>query len=73
MNFVQKFIRLIIGTHKDNFNEIDYCDEVEIIVEDEDDLLRAEEIFTKFESFSGARLNRSHKSKIMRIGTTVWK
>ena len=59
---------MIIG----NFSEIDndYCDDVEIVVEDEEDLVRAEKVFTKFESFSGARLNRSHKSKIMGIGTS---
>ena len=127
MNFGQKFIRLIIDTHKDittqfilnglteaialtfsfrqgdaismilyliyvepvlvklgqilhginlgALNEVDndYCDDVEILVEDENDLVRAEEIFSKFESFSGARLNRSHKSKIMGIGTAVGK
>ena len=46
---------------------------MEILVEDENDLVIAEEIFSKFESFSGARLNRSHKSKIMGIGTAVGK
>ena len=44
-----------------------------IVVEDEEDLVRAEEIFTKFESFSGARLNRSHKSKVLGIGSSAGK
>ena len=46
---------------------------MEILVEDENDLVRAEEIFSKFESFSGARLKRSHQSKMMGIGTAVGK
>ena len=52
------------------FEEIDndYCDDVELLVEDENDLILADEIFTKFGQISGALLNRSHKSKIMGIG-----
>ena len=70
-----KLGQVLHGVSLGTFDEIDndYCDDVEILVEDENDLIRAEEIFTKFESFSGARLNRSHKSKIMGIGTNVGK
>ena len=45
----------------------DNCDDVEIVIEEEANLLLADEIFTK-ESLSGVLLNRSHKSKIMGIG-----
>ena len=70
-----KLGQILHGVNLGTFDEIDndYCDDVEILVEDENDLIRAEEIFTKFESFSGARLNRSHKSKIMGIGSSVGK
>ena len=58
------------GLRFPNFTEVDddYCDDVEIMIEDEQDLLKAEEIFRKFESFAGAILNRTSKSKIMGIG-----
>ena len=58
------------GLRFPNFREVDedYCDDVEILIEKEDDLLVAEEIFRKFESFAGAILNRSSKSKILGIG-----
>ena len=57
------------GLKISNFTETDndYCDDIEIVVEKEEDLLIASEIFRKFESFSGARLSRT-KSKIMGIG-----
>ena len=53
-----------------NFKETDndYCDDVEIVIEEEADLVLADEIFTKYGSLSGVLLNRSHKSKIMGIG-----
>ena len=55
-----KLVQILHGVNLGTFDEIDndYCDDVEILVEDENDLIRAKEIFTKFESFSGARLNR---------------
>ena len=58
------------GLRFPHFQEIDddYCDDVEILVEREEDLITAEEIFRKFESCAGAMLNRSSKSKIMGIG-----
>ena len=58
------------GLQFPNFREIDddYCDDIEILVEKEEDLLVADEIFRKFESFSGAKVNRSTKSKILGLG-----
>ena len=65
-----KLGELLQGFHMANFTELDndFCDDVELMVEDENDLVLADEIFTKFSIVSGALLNRSHKSKIMGIG-----
>ena len=62
--------RKLHGLRFPNFSEVDndYCDDVEILIEDDQDLLKAEEIFSKFESFAGATLDRSSKSKVMGIG-----
>ena len=53
-----------------DFTEIDddYCDDIEIMIENDQDLIIADEIFRMFESFAGAVLNRSHKSRIMGLG-----
>ena len=58
------------GLHFPNFPEVDedYCDDVELLIESDEDLIKANDIFEKFESFAGAILNRSNKSKIMGIG-----
>ena len=40
----------------------DYCDDVEIVIEDENDLVLAVDIFEKFGRISGAKLNCSKKS-----------
>lgn len=47
-----KLRELLSGFMMPNFNEIDndYCDDVEIVVENENDLILANEIFTKFET-----------------------
>ena len=47
-----KLGELLRGFQMPNFNEVDndYCDDVEIVVENEDDLILANEIFTKFET-----------------------
>ena len=59
----------IHGLKISNFKEIDddFCDDIELVLEKEEDLLIANDIFRKFESFSGARLSRT-KSKIMGLG-----
>ena len=57
------------GLHFPNFSEVDdYCDDVEILIEKEEDLVIADRIFRKFESFAGSILNRSTKSKILGLG-----
>jgi hypothetical protein len=62
--------RKLQGLRFPNFSEVDddYCDDVEIMVEKDEDLVMADIIFRKFESFAGAILNRSTKSKIMGLG-----
>ena len=62
--------RKLHGLRFPKFSEVDndYCDDVEILIEDDQDLLKAEEMFTKFESFAGDILNRSSKSKVQGIG-----
>ena len=62
--------RKLQGLRFPNFSEVDddYCDDVEIMIEKDEDLIMAERIFQKFESFAGAILNRSTKSKIMGLG-----
>ena len=62
--------RKLQGLRFPNFSEVDddYCDDVEIMVEKDEDLVMADTIFRKFESFAGAILNRSTKSKIMGLG-----
>lgn len=58
------------GLQFPNFREIDddYCDDIEILIEKDEDLILADEIFRKFESFAGAMVNRSSKSKILGLG-----
>ena len=65
-----KLGEVLKGFQLANFKEIDndYCDDIEIVVEEEADLVLADEIFTKYGTISGVLLNRSHKSKIMGIG-----
>ena len=53
-----------------NINQIDedFVDDVNILVESDEDFLKIDQIFSKFEKVSGAILNRSHKSKVMGLG-----
>ena len=46
----------------------DFCDDINICSENENDLVKADKIICEFESVSGALLNRSKKSKIIGIG-----
>ena len=61
-----------------NFREVDtsYLDDIEILSEDEQDLVRFNRIMQRFESQSGAMLSRSKKSRVMGLGLwqerTVW-
>ena len=49
---------MLQGLKISSFTEIDndFCDDIEIVIENEEDLITANEIFRKFESFSGACL-----------------
>ena len=46
----------------------DYCDDLNFVSEVENDLVIIDNIFTRFESVSGAILSRSWKSKVMGLG-----
>ena len=52
-------------------NCIDYCDDIENGSSDVQDLIRFEEVMTKFEATSGTKLSRNEKSKVLGIG--AWK
>ena len=45
-----------------------YADDVEVLVDDDKDFVKVNQIFEKFESLSGAVLSRSEKSKVMGFG-----
>ena len=49
----------------------DYCDDINFVSEMEDDLVIIENIFTRFESVSGALLSRTWKSTVLGLGP--WK
>ena len=63
--------RRLSGIQMGGFVQIDedYADDVEVMVESDDDIVLANEIFKKFEACSGAKLSRSKKSKIFGLGT----
>jgi hypothetical protein len=50
-----------------------YVNDQNILITKEEDLLVIDDIFIKFEGMSGALLNRSHKSKIMGLGSWTGK
>ena len=56
-----------------NFKHIDdsYCDDVQTLSEDVNDLIKFDQVMKKFESTSGAILSRNKKSKVMGLG--LWK
>ena len=46
-----------------------YVDDVNVVLDDERDMVKIDEIFGKFEKISGALLNRSNKTKCMGLGS----
>ena len=46
----------------------DFCDDIHILVEKEEDFVIVDNVVAKFESVSGAILNRNRKSKVMGLG-----
>ena len=54
-----------------NFRQLDkdYCDDVENLSNDVQDLVKFDEIMKKFEATSGAILSRNKKSKVMGLGS----
>ena len=51
--------------------DLDYCDDVEVLSDDVQDLVRFDRIMRRFEETSGAILSRNEKSKVLGFGT--WK
>ena len=54
-----------------NFRQLDkdYCDDVQILSNDVQDLVRFDEILQKFTATSGAILSRNKKSNVMGLGS----
>ena len=69
--FLMALQRVCTGLRVADFNQSDedYCDDVEAVIEKEDDFLRVNMLFEKFESCSGALLSRTQKSKVLGIGS----
>ena len=65
--------RTLTGLTITNFRQLDkdYCDDVETLSNDVNDLVKFDEVMEKFESTSGAILSRNKKSKVMGVG--LWK
>ena len=68
--FLLAFAAVCTGVRVADFNQIDedYCDDVEALVEDEEDIVKIERFFQRFEMVSGALLSRTNKSKVMGLG-----
>ena len=68
--FLLALAAVCTGVRVADFNQIDedYCDDVEALVEDEEDIVRIERLFQRFEMVSGALLSRTNKSKVMGLG-----
>ena len=63
--------RYLQGIPITNFSQkdVDYCDDIEHVSNDVQDLVKFNNIMTKFEAISGAILSRNKKSKILGIGS----
>ena len=69
MGFSDTFLGWVRMLHEGLTQEDeDYVDNVNVVLEKPEEMLVVDEIFQQFESFSGAILNRSEKTKLMGIG-----
>jgi hypothetical protein len=71
--FLRLLRRTLTGLTITNFKLIDeaYCDDVQTLSDDVNDLTKFDEVMQKFEKTSGAILSRNKKSKVMGVG--LWK
>ena len=71
--FLRLLRRTLTGLTITNFRQLDkdYCDDVETLSDDVNDLIKFDEVMEKFECTSGAILSRNKKSKVMGVG--LWK
>ena len=65
--------RTLHGIPITNFTQkdVEYCDDIEVVSNDVQDLVKFDEIMNMFEATSGAILSRNEKSKVLGIGS--WK
>ena len=68
--FLRLLRRTLAGITITNFKQIDksYCDDVENLSNDVNDLVKFDQVMHKFEITSGAILSRNQKSKVMGVG-----
>ena len=71
--FLRLLRRTLTGLTITNFKQLDksYCDDVETLSNDVNDLVKFDNVMTKFEMTSGALLSSNKKSKVMGVG--LWK
>ena len=71
--FLRLLRRTLSGLTITNFKLVDksYCDDVETLSDDVNDLIKFDKVMEKFERTSGAILSRNQKSKVMGVG--VWR
>ena len=71
--FLRLLRRTLSGLTITNFKLVDksYCDDVETLSDDVNDLIKFDKVMEKFERTSGAILSRNKKSKVMGVG--VWR
>lgn len=68
--FLMKLGQVCSGVRLAGLKQLDedYADDTEVLVEDDADFQRIDELFIKFERVSGALLSRSEKSKVLGLG-----
>ena len=65
--------RKVSGIRVGSIAQVDegYCDDINVLVNNAEDILVIDEAFRKFEDMSGAILSRNNKSKVLALGS--WK
>ena len=68
--FLLSLGRECTGIRVADFTQLDedYCDDVDLMVEDEADFVKVDDLFRDFEDVSGALLSRTNKSKVLGLG-----
>ena len=68
--FLKRLREQTSGLSFPSFSQIDedFCDDVNILIQNEEDFAIVDKLVSRFESVSGAILNRNRKSKVMGLG-----